>query len=56
MNTAYITHDPESSAAYIKLRDTEITRTSEADPNVNIDYDLDDRIVGIELLDVTLKG
>ena len=49
----HITHDPAVSAAYIKLRDTEITRTDEADPSVNIDFDIDGAVVGIEILEVS---
>jgi len=49
----HITHDPVVSAAYIKLRDTEITRTDEADPSVNIDFDIDGAVVGIEILEVS---
>jgi len=38
------------NAAYIRLSSGDILDSSEIAPNVVFDYDIDDRIVGIELL------
>ena len=39
------------NAAYIRLSEGDILESSEIAPNVIFDYDVDGRIVGIELLD-----
>lgn len=43
----YQAHD---NAAYIRLSGGDILESSEVTPNVIFDYDVDGRIVGIELL------
>lgn len=51
---ASYTYDPEAGAAYIYLDDSippgGVARTIEVDATVHLDYSLDGRIVGIEIL------
>jgi len=49
--TPTIKYHPEDKAAYIRLSDAKILESAEVTAHVVFDYDADDRIVGIELLD-----
>ena len=42
--------DPEADAAYVRVRDTRISRTSPLDSQRILDYDADGELVGIEFL------
>ena len=44
-------HDPESGAAYIRLRDARVAETEEIAPGVLMDLADDGRPTGFELLD-----
>jgi uncharacterized protein YuzE len=46
-----IKYQADDNAAYIRLSGGDIPESSEVAPNVVFDYDVDGRIVGIELLD-----
>ncbi|MBI4491352.1 MAG: DUF2283 domain-containing protein [Chloroflexi bacterium] len=44
-------YDPDSGAAYIRLREQPVARTEEIAPGVLVDFADDGRPVGFELLD-----
>jgi uncharacterized protein YuzE len=46
-----VKYHADDNAAYIRLSEGDILESSEIAPNVIFDYDIDGRIVGIELLD-----
>jgi uncharacterized protein YuzE len=46
-----VKYHADDNAAYIRLSEGDILESSEIAPNVIFDYDVDGRIVGIELLD-----
>jgi uncharacterized protein YuzE len=46
-----VKYHADDNAAYIRLSGGDILESSEVAPNVVFDYDVDGRIVGIELLD-----
>lgn len=43
-------YDPEADAAYLQLSDAPIVDSEMVRPGVVLDYDADERVVGIELL------
>jgi uncharacterized protein YuzE len=45
-------YDSQADAAYIKLSAGEVSDSEEVRPGVVVDYDAQDRIVGIEILHV----
>ena len=45
-----MTYDPEADAAYIYLGDGPIIESEEVAPGIVLDYDAEDRVVGIEVL------
>jgi uncharacterized protein YuzE len=45
-----IKYQADDNAAYVRLSGGDILESSEVAPNVVFDYDIDGRIVGIELL------
>ena len=45
-------YDSQVDAAYIKLSEAEVTDSEEVRPGVVVDYDAQDRVVGIEILHV----
>jgi uncharacterized protein YuzE len=45
-------YDPEVDAAYITLTDSMVADSEEVKPGIVLDYDANDRIVGIEILNV----
>ena len=47
-----ITHDPQADAMYIRFSEVEIEHSDEVETGVIFDYDADDRVVAIEILDV----
>jgi len=50
------TYDPEADAGYIKFRDAQmITHTKSLDPNVNLDLDDNNEVVGIEILGLSKR-
>jgi uncharacterized protein YuzE len=52
MKTRY---DPEVDALYVDLSDRAAVESVEVSPDVVIDFDADNRIVGIELLNAKAK-
>jgi len=47
------TYDPDADAAYIQLGESQIVDSEEIAPNFVLDYDADERVVGIEILNVS---
>ncbi len=47
------TYDPEADALYIQLSDTRPVEAEEVAPNVMLDFDVEGRVVGIEVLTAT---
>lgn len=45
-------YDSEVDAAYIKLTNAEVADSEEVRPGVVVDYDAQDRVVGVEILHV----
>lgn len=43
-------YDPEADAVYIKLADGAYDESEEVAPGIVLDYDAEDRVVGIEVL------
>jgi uncharacterized protein YuzE len=46
-----ITYDREARAVYAWLRTTKHARTQALDPCVNVDFDSDGNVIGVEILD-----
>jgi uncharacterized protein YuzE len=44
--------DPDADALYIRLAETEIDESEEVRPGIVLDYDVDGRVIGIEVLGV----
>ena len=57
-NVLRVTYDPKARAAYIYLTGTigpgEAKRTVTATPDINLDFDAEGRLIGIELLSPSL--
>jgi len=45
-------YDSQADAAYIKLSAAEVIDSEEVRPGIVVDYDAQDRVVGIEILHV----
>ncbi len=45
-------YDSQADAAYVKLSDAKVTESEEVRPGVVVDYDEQDRVIGIEILHV----
>jgi uncharacterized protein YuzE len=45
-------YDPKADAAYITLVDVDVVDSEEVKPGIVVDYDAQNRIVGIEVLHV----
>jgi uncharacterized protein YuzE len=43
-------YDMEVDALYIRIEETEITRTEELEEGVNLDFNSEGRLIGIEIL------
>jgi uncharacterized protein YuzE len=43
-------YDREVDALYIRIEETEITRTEELEEGVNLDFNSEGRLIGIEIL------
>jgi uncharacterized protein YuzE len=50
-----ITYDPDADAAYVTLSDATVKDSAEVSPGVVLDYDVDGRVVGIELLNARAR-
>ena len=47
--------DKEDDALYFELDDVEIVESEEAQPGVILDFDVEGRLVGIEILDLSTR-
>lgn len=45
-----VTYDPEADILYLRLSEAEIVDSESIEPNLVVDRDADDRIVGVEIL------
>jgi uncharacterized protein YuzE len=50
-----LTVDPDADALYLHLGDTEIVDSAQVAPGVVLDYDRDDNVVGVELLNLSKR-
>ena len=48
-----IEYDREANALYIQMQEKEVAKTREVEEGVLIDFDGENRLIGIEILDVT---
>jgi uncharacterized protein YuzE len=51
----YITYDEKADAMYIKLKECKIFKTKEIDEDIILDLDEKEKLIGIEILDVSDK-
>ena len=51
-----IEYDPKADAMYIRLAKGEVCDTEEVRPGVIMDFDADGRVLGIEMLSVSLRA
>jgi uncharacterized protein YuzE len=47
--------DPQADAVYLELTDAEVEASQEVQPGIILDYDLEGRVVGIEVLYVSQR-
>ena len=50
-----IEYDSKADAMYIRLLAGEVTESDEVRPGVVLDFDVDGRVLGIEMLEVSLR-
>jgi uncharacterized protein YuzE len=50
-----IEYDREANALYIQMQEKEVAKTREVEEGVLIDFDGENRLIGIEILDVTTR-
>ena len=50
----YLTYDEQADAVYVQFRRSAVTRTEELNDSVAVDYDAEDRPLGVEFLNVSL--
>ena len=50
-----IEYDPKADAMYIRLLAGEVTESDEVRPGIVLDFDVNGRVLGIEMLDVSLR-
>ena len=50
-----IEYDPKADAMYIRLLAGEVVESDEVRPGVVLDFDSNGRVLGIEMLDVSLR-
>ena len=48
-----IEYDPEVDALYVRLQEKIVAKTVEVDEGVNIDFDDQGKLIGLEILDAT---
>jgi uncharacterized protein YuzE len=48
-----IEYDREEDALYVRLQEKFVAKTVEVDEGINIDFDDDGRLIGLEILDAT---
>ena len=47
--------DPQADAVYLELTEAEVETSKEIQPGIILDYDLEGRVVGIEVLYVSQR-
>lgn len=50
-----IEYDREADALYIQIQEKYVAKTKEVEEGVMVDFDEENRLIGIELLDVTKR-
>ena len=50
-----IEYDPKADAMYIRLKAGTVADSDEVRPGVVLDFDAEGRVLGIEMLDVSLR-
>jgi len=50
-----VEYDPKADAIYIRLLAGEVTESDEVRPYGGLDFDINGRVLGIEMLDVSLR-
>ncbi len=50
-----IEYDPKADAMYIRLKAGIVAESDEVRPGVVLDFDAEGKVLGIEMLDVSLK-
>ncbi|MCL0036184.1 DUF2283 domain-containing protein [Dehalococcoidia bacterium] len=50
-----IEYDREANALYIQIQEKAVSKTKEVEPGVLIDFDAENNLIGIEILDVTYR-
>jgi uncharacterized protein YuzE len=48
--------DAEADALYLRLDDSQIVESEEVSPGVVLDYNEQDQVVGIEILDISKRA
>jgi uncharacterized protein YuzE len=48
--------DPQADAVYLELADAEVEASQEVQPGIILDYDVEGRVVGIEVLYVSQRS
>jgi len=48
-----IEYDREANALYIQMQEKHVAKTKEIEPGVLVDFDEQNNLIGIEMLDVT---
>lgn len=51
-----VTHDPEANAAYLRIREGQVTETRDLGNNILLDIGDDGAPIGIELLDAFTRA
>ena len=51
-----ISVDKENDALYFRLDESRIVESEEVEPGVILDYDKDDRVVGVEFLSISARA
>ena len=50
-----IEYDKEVDALYIRIQEKEVVRTQEVSDGVNLDFDVEGRLIGLEVLGASKK-
>lgn len=51
-----LTVDHEADALYLNLSDAKVVESDEVEPGIILDYDADNRVVGIEMLNLSFRA
>jgi uncharacterized protein YuzE len=50
-----IQYDREADALYIQMQEKKVTKTKEVEEGLLVDFDEEDKLIGIEILDATKR-